>query len=74
MEKQVLNCHRSRAKMEIHTHGGRVTGWHQNLPIVYAVPPLSGPVWPVVEMVESAGGVRNVIRTSNIDGCTVIWR
>lgn len=74
MEKQVINCQRSRAKAEIHTHGGRVCGWHHNLPVVYAVPPLSGPVWPVVEMVEVIQGVRKVTRTSNIDGCTVIWR
>lgn len=74
MDKQVLNCHRSRARMEIQTHGGRVTGWHPKLPIVYAVPPLSGSVWPVVEVAEKSGGVIKTTRTSNIDGCTVIWR
>ncbi|RAP69618.1 hypothetical protein [Candidatus Erwinia dacicola] len=53
MDKQVLNCHRSRARMEIQTHGGRVTGWHPKLPIVYAIAPLSGPLWPVVEVAEN---------------------
>lgn len=74
MDKQVLNCQRSRARMEIQTHGGRVTGWHPKLPIVYAIAPLSGPLWPVVEVSEKTGGVVKTTRTSNIDGCTVIWR
>ncbi|RAP70277.1 hypothetical protein [Candidatus Erwinia dacicola] len=74
MQKQTVNCLHSRARAEIYTHGGRVCGWHRRLPVVYAVPPLSGPVWPVVKMVEVIRGVRKVTRTSNIDGCTVIWR
>lgn len=73
MEKQIVNCQRSRAKVEIHTHGGRVFGQHKVLPIVYAHPPLSEPLWPVIEVVEVVRGVRKVTRTSNIDGCTVIW-
>lgn len=73
MEKQVINWRHSRARSEIHSHGGHVTGWHRALPIVYALPPQGGPVWPVMEMVEVSSGVRKVTRTSNIDGCTVIW-
>ncbi|EOS94684.1 hypothetical protein ETR_12373 [Erwinia tracheiphila PSU-1] len=60
--------------MEIQTHGGRATGWHPKLPIVYPVPSLSGSVWPVVEVAEKYGGVLKTTLTSNIDGCTVIWR
>lgn len=73
MDRTSMCAARSRAKAEVSTHGGRVTGWHRHLPIVYALPPLSGPVWPVMELVEVLRGVRRVIRTSNIDGCTVIW-
>lgn len=73
MEKQIVNCLHSRAKAEIHTHGGRVFGQHKALPIVYAHHPLCEPLWPVVEVIELVRGVRKVTRTSNIDGCTVIW-
>lgn len=73
MDKQLLNCQRSRAKMEIHTHGGRVTGWHPKLPVIYAVPPCSGPLWPVIEVTEKVKSVVNTIHISNIDGCIVIW-
>lgn len=74
MEKQMINCLRSRAKAEVHSHGGRVVGWHESLPIVYALHPLCAPLWPITEVEEVYGGVRKTTRTSNIDGCTVIWR
>ena len=73
MEKQTINWRHSRARSEINTHGGRVTGWHRSLPVVYARQPPGGSVWPVTEMVSVTHGVRKVTRTSNIDGCTVIW-
>ncbi|WP_332832813.1 hypothetical protein [Escherichia coli] len=36
MEKQTINAVRSRARVAIHTTGGRVTGQHHRLPVVYA--------------------------------------
>ncbi|EAM4785492.1 hypothetical protein ACFEPA_003752 [Salmonella enterica] len=74
MEKQIINVAHSRARAEIHTHGGRVVGWHRSLPLVFAVPPVGGPVWPVNELVEVFGGLRRIVRTSCIGGCTVIWQ
>ncbi|EGA6652042.1 hypothetical protein OTL63_001109 [Salmonella enterica] len=74
MEKQIINVAHSRARAEIHTHGGRVTGWNRSLPLVFAVPPVGGPVWPVNEVVEVSGGLRRTVRTSCIGGCTVIWQ
>lgn len=74
MEKQIINVAHSRARAEIHTHGGRVTGLHRSLPLVFAVPPVGGPVWPVNELVEVFGGLRRIVRTSCIGGCTVIWQ
>ncbi|EIF0183591.1 hypothetical protein LEX49_004858, partial [Salmonella enterica] len=56
------------------THGGRVTGWHRSLPLVFAVPPVGGPVWPVNELVEVSGGLRRIVQTSFVGGCTVIWQ
>ncbi|WP_072017535.1 hypothetical protein [Erwinia typographi] len=73
MEKQVINCRRSRAKAEIHSHGGRVTGWHKVLPIVYATHPFSDELWPSVEIMEVSGDTRQFVRVSSIDGCRVIW-
>ncbi|EAW3714795.1 hypothetical protein BKC75_15540 [Salmonella enterica subsp. enterica serovar Muenchen] len=74
MEKQTINAAHSRARAEIHTHGGRVTGWHRSLPLVFAVPPVGGPVWPVNELVEVSGGLRRIVQTSFVGGCTVIWQ
>jgi hypothetical protein len=75
MEKQEINCRRSRAKFEINTHGGRVTGYARNrsVPLVYAIAPRGGDIWPVREVMEVVGGVRQQLRTSVIEGCTVIW-
>ncbi|QQE44170.1 MULTISPECIES: hypothetical protein [Hafnia] len=73
MDRTAMSAARSRAKMQIQTHGGRVTGWHRHLPVVYALPPLNGPVWPVSEVLEVSDGVRQMTRTSYIGGCTVIW-
>lgn len=75
MDKQIINLLRSRARREIHTSGGRVCGMHPTLPIVYAIEPVARvAAWPVVEVVGKCRGVRKITRTSNIDGCTVIWR
>ncbi len=38
MDKQTINAVRSRARVAIHTTGGRVTGQHHRLPVVYARP------------------------------------
>ncbi len=48
MEKQTINAVRSRARVAIHTTGGRVTGQHHRLPVVYACPPVGGPAPSVV--------------------------
>ncbi|PJZ06983.1 hypothetical protein PRCB_02930 [Pantoea rodasii] len=68
-------CKRSRAKVQINTHGGRVTGYARNrtVPVVYAIAPRGGDIWPVREVIEVMGGVRQQLRTSVIEGCTVIW-
>lgn len=73
MDKQNINAARARARAEIHTHGGRVTGWHHHLPVVFALPPASGPVWHVTELTEVFSGLRRVVQMSYIGGCTVIW-
>ncbi len=73
MDKTAMCCARSRAKVEINTHGGRVTGMHKSLPVVYAIPPACGPVWPCNEVYQKSNGVCSVQRTSSIGGCTVIW-
>lgn len=39
MDKQTINAVRSRARVAIHTTGGRVTGQHHRLPVVYACRP-----------------------------------
>lgn len=39
MDKQTINAVRSRARVAIHTTGGRVTGQHHRLPVVYAARP-----------------------------------
>ncbi|EAC0381771.1 hypothetical protein FPD60_03010 [Salmonella enterica subsp. enterica] len=74
MEKQIINVAHSRARVEINTHGGHVVGWHRSLPLVFAVPPVGGPVWPVNELVEVSGGLRRIVQTSFVGGCTVIWQ
>ncbi|WP_311237517.1 hypothetical protein, partial [Escherichia coli] len=74
MDKQTINAVRSRARVAIHTTGGRVTGQHHRLPVVYACPPVGGPVWPVTEIIQTFSGLRRVVKTSCIDGCTVVWQ
>lgn len=71
----VIACKRSRAKVEIHSFGGRVTGYARNraVPVVYAIAPCGGGLWPVREVLEVVGGVRQSLLTSVIQGCTVIW-
>lgn len=71
----IIACRRSRAKVEINTHGGRVTGYARNraVPVVYAIAPNGGDIWPVCEVQQYVGGVRQQVRTSVIQGCTVIW-
>ncbi|EJR4820189.1 hypothetical protein NV145_003930, partial [Escherichia coli] len=56
MDKQTINAVRSRARVAIHTTGGRVTGQHHRLPVVYACPPVGGPVWPVTEIIQTFSG------------------
>lgn len=73
MDKAFINCRRSRAKAEINTHGGRVTGWHKTLPLLYAIAPAGGDLWPVTELTEVSKGGHQRVRTSYINGCTVIW-
>ncbi|MEB0964998.1 hypothetical protein VC899_07275 [Citrobacter braakii] len=74
MDKQTINVVRSRARVAIHTTGGRVTGQHHRLPVVYASPPVGGPVWPVTELIQTLSGHRSVVKTSYIGGCTVVWQ
>lgn len=74
MDKQTINAVRSRARVAIHTTGGRVTGQHHRLPVVYACPPVGSPVWPVTEIIQTFSGLRRVVKTSCIDGCTVVWQ
>ncbi|MCX8957193.1 hypothetical protein EHW65_07895 [Erwinia psidii] len=73
MDRTAMGAARSRARVEINTHGGRVTGMHKDLPIVYAIPPLSGPVWPCLKVYQKVKGVRSVQSISHLNGCTVIW-
>lgn len=73
MDKTAMCAARCRAKAEIHVRGGRVTGWHKTLPLVYAIAPFGEELWPVHEVTEVSCGVRQLVRTSYIDGCTVIW-
>ncbi|EKN5996271.1 hypothetical protein ACVSUC_19915 [Yersinia enterocolitica] len=74
MDKQTINVVRSRARAEIHSHGGRVIGWHHRLPVVFAQPPVGGPIWPVTELTEIFSGIRRIVQTSYIGGCTVVWQ
>jgi hypothetical protein len=73
MDKTSMGVIRSRAKAEICTHGGYVVGSHKTLPLVYAMPPLAGCMWPVEEIPQCRHGVVEVKRVSRINGCTVIW-
>ncbi|EFX1701588.1 hypothetical protein EY403_08250 [Shigella sonnei] len=74
MEKQTINALRSRARVAIQSQGGMVTNWSQRFPLLFAVPPSGGIAWPVSQLVETVNGKRRVIKTSHINGCTVIWQ
>ncbi|HCM1953753.1 TPA: hypothetical protein N3A08_002820 [Salmonella enterica subsp. salamae serovar 9,46:z4,z24:z39:z42] len=74
MEKQTINAAHSRARAEINSRGGYVTGWHHHRCLVFALPPAGGPVWPVTEITEVFGGLRRKVQASYIGGCTVIWQ
>ncbi|WP_413164705.1 hypothetical protein [Escherichia coli] len=78
MDKQTINAVRSRARVG-HPHhwwscneGGQPS---PVLPVVYACPPVGGPVWPVTRNAfQTFSGLRRVVKTSCIDGCTVVWQ
>ncbi|WP_044156298.1 hypothetical protein, partial [Escherichia coli] len=72
-EQNAVRAVRARARVASHTSGGRVTGQHHRLPVVYACPPVGVPGWPVTEIVQTFSGLRRVVRTSCIDGCTGVW-
>jgi len=73
MDRTYMCAVRSRAKAEICSKGGYVSGRHESLPLIYATPPDCGIVWPVREIPQQLNGIRNVKRVSHINGCTVIW-
>lgn len=75
MEKQVINCRRSRALSAICAQGGRVIGFEKNhvVPVIRAIPPAGGVSCSVFEVLEVVNGVRQRVLTSVIQGCAVIW-